>query len=171
MSKWGRNTAMALTVGLFILGGAHRARAEAPQAAPAPAKAAGAPDSGKATKKDEKKAVSLADDVVKKIVETDLTKKREDLNTAIQFLLYATDPNAEKNPKEKVFKFNETQVKDIANKLAATFMQPSTSIEITMALSRVMPTLEQIIPEKIPLLKQRTCRYEIRAKWPFRIDL
>jgi hypothetical protein len=106
-------------------------------------------------KKDEKKAVSLADDVVKKIVETDLTKKREDLNTAIQFLLYATDPNAEKNPKEKVFKFNETQVKDIANTLAATFMQPSSSIEITMAMSRVMPTLEKIIPEKIPLLKQK----------------
>jgi hypothetical protein len=106
-------------------------------------------------KKDEKKAASLADDVVKKIVDTDLTKKRDDLNAAAQFLLYATDPNAEKNTKEKVFKFSETQVKDIANKLAATFLQPNNSLEIIMAMSRVMPTLAKIIPEKVPLLKQK----------------
>jgi len=70
-------------------------------------------------------------------------------------LQYATNPNAQKNPKEKVFKFSETQVRDIANKLAATFLQPNSSLEIIMAMSRVMPTLEQIVPEKVPLLKQK----------------
>jgi hypothetical protein len=109
----------------------------------------------KINKKDEKKAAALADDVVKKIVETDLTKKREDLNVAIQLLQYANNPNAPKNPKEKTFQFNETQVKDIANKLAATFMLPNNSLDIMLAMSRVMTTLEKIIPEKMPLLKQK----------------
>jgi hypothetical protein len=106
-------------------------------------------------KKDEKKASALADDVVRKIVETDLTKKRDDLNAAVQFLQYATKPNPVKNPKEKAFQFSETQVRDIANKMAATFMQPNNSLEMMMAMSRVMPTLEKIVPEKIPLLKQK----------------
>jgi len=109
----------------------------------------------KINKKDEKKAAALADDVVRKIVETDLTKKRDDMNSAMQLLQYATNPNAPKNPKEKTFQFNETQVKDIANKLAATFMLPNNSLETTMAMSRIMPTLEKIIPEKTPLLKQK----------------
>ncbi|HVE56786.1 MAG TPA: hypothetical protein VNB22_08155 [Pyrinomonadaceae bacterium] len=109
----------------------------------------------KINKKDEKKAAALADDVVRKIVETDLTKKRDDMNAAVQFLQYATNPNQLKNTKEKTFQFNETQVKDIANKLAATFMLPNNSLETTMAMSRVMATLEKIIPEKTPLLKQK----------------
>jgi hypothetical protein len=106
-------------------------------------------------KKDEKKAASLADDVVRKIVDTDLTKKRDDLNAAVQFLQYATNPNQSKTAKEKTFQFNETQVRDIANKLAATFMLPIASLDMTMVMSRVMPTLEKIIPEKAPLLKQK----------------
>ncbi|HEY8561070.1 MAG TPA: hypothetical protein VIL74_11915 [Pyrinomonadaceae bacterium] len=106
-------------------------------------------------KKDEKKATALADDVVRKIVETDLSKRREDLNAAVQFLQYATKPNPSRNAKEKAFQFSETQVKDIANKLAATFMQPNNSMEMLIAMSRTMPTLEKIIPEKTPLLKQK----------------
>ncbi len=109
----------------------------------------------KINKKDEKKASALADDVVKKIVETDLTKKREDLNAAVQFLLFATNPNQPKNTKEKTFQFNETQVKDIANKIAATFMQLNNTLEMMMAISRAMPALEKIVPEKTPLLKQK----------------
>ncbi len=109
----------------------------------------------KINQKDGKKASTLADDVIKKIVDTDLTKKREDLGAAVQFLQYATNPNSPKTPKEKTFKFNETQTKDIANKLAATFLQPTNTLEIIMAMSRVMPDLEKIIPEKTPLLKQR----------------
>ncbi len=109
----------------------------------------------KINQKDEKKASALADDVIKKIVDTDLTKKSEDLNAAVVFLQYATNPNAPKSTKEKSFKFNETQIKDIANKLAATFLQPTNTLGMMMAMSRVMPNLEKIIPEKMPLLKQR----------------
>jgi hypothetical protein len=109
----------------------------------------------KLNQKEEKKAASLADDVVRKIVDTDLTKKSEDLGAAIRFLQYATNPKPPKNPKDKVFKFSETQVKDIANKLAATFLQPSNTLQMTMAMNQVMANLEKIVPEKVPLLKQR----------------
>jgi hypothetical protein len=109
----------------------------------------------KINQKDEKKAASLADDVIKKIVDTDLTKKSEDLGAAVNFLQFATNPNPPKPTKEKVFKFSETQIKDIANKLAMTFLQPSNTLEMMMAMNRVMPNLEKIVPEKMPLLKQR----------------
>jgi hypothetical protein len=109
----------------------------------------------KLNKKDEKKASSLANDVIKKIVDTDLSKKNEDLNAAIRFLQYATDPNAPKESKEKIFKFSDSQLKDIANKLFNTFMQPSNSMQMIMGLNQVLPNLEKILPEKVALLKQK----------------
>ena len=109
----------------------------------------------KINKKDEKKASALADDVVKKIVDTDLTKKREDLGAAIRFLQFATNPNQPKTAKEKEFKFTDRQLRDIADKLVNTFMQPSNSLEMTMGMSQVMPNLEKIVPEKVQLLKQK----------------
>lgn len=110
----------------------------------------------KLNQKDEKKAASLADDVVKKIVDTDLTKKREDMSAAIRFLQFATNPNAAKNSsKEKQFKFSEGQLKTIADKLIDTFMLPSNSLEITMGMSMVMKDLEKIAPERVGVLKQK----------------
>jgi hypothetical protein len=109
----------------------------------------------KLNKKDEKKASSLADDVIKKIVDTDLSKKNEDLNAAIRFLQYATDPNKPKESKEKTFKFSDSQLKDIANKLFNTFMQPSNSMQMIMGLNQVLPNLEKILPERAALLKQK----------------
>jgi len=109
----------------------------------------------KINQKDEKKASSLADDVVRKITDTDLTKKREDLNAAIRFLQFANNPNAPKSTKEKQFKFTDAQLRSIADKLINTFMQPSNSLEMTMGLSRVMKDLEKIAPEKVALLKQK----------------
>lgn len=109
----------------------------------------------KLNKKDEKKATALADDVVKKITDTDLAKKGEDLSAAIRFLQYSTNPNAPKNPKEKPFKFTEAQLRNIAVKVADTFMQPSNSLQITMGMNTAMPTLEKIVPEKMPMLKQK----------------
>jgi hypothetical protein len=109
----------------------------------------------KINQKDEKKASALADDVVKKIVDTDLTKKTEDLNAAIRFLQFAVNPNTPKNSKEKQFKFTDSQLKEIADKLFNTFMQPSNSLGMTMAMTQAMPGLEKLIPEKIALLKQK----------------
>ncbi len=109
----------------------------------------------KLNKKDSKKASSLADDVVRKIIDTDLTKNREDFGAAIGFLQYATNPNTSKTKKEKQFKFTETQLKDITSKIADTFLQPSNSIEMIMGIIQVIPSLEKITPEKAVLLKQK----------------
>ncbi len=110
----------------------------------------------KINQKDEKKAASLADDVIAKIVDTDLVKKKEDLNTAAQFLFVATDPNAPKPPKDvKPFKFSDAQLKLIADKIAATLMQSGNSLDMTMLMSRIMPSLEKLVPEKTALLKQK----------------
>lgn len=106
-------------------------------------------------KKDEKKASALADDVIKKIVETDLTKRNEDLNAAIGMLQNSTNPNRTPDTKEKVFKFSDAQLKDLGNKIANTFLQPSNSLGIAMSMARVMPSLEKVVPERAVLLKQR----------------
>lgn len=108
----------------------------------------------KLNKKDEKKASSLADDVIKKIVDTDLTKRGEDLGAALRFLQFATNPNAPKDTKEKQFKFTDSQLKDLADKIVSTFIQPSKSMEMAMAMTQAMPSLEKIVPEKTALLKQ-----------------
>lgn len=106
-------------------------------------------------KKDEKKAASLADDVIKKIVDTDLAKKREDLGAAIRFLQSATNPNAQKETKEKTFKFSDAQLKTLADKLVNTFLQPTNSLEMTMGLTQVMSSLEKFAPERAAILKQK----------------
>ena len=109
----------------------------------------------KLNKKDAKKASSLADDVVKQIVDTDLTKRMEDLGAAGRFLQYATNPNTSKNTKEKQFKFTEAQLRDLAAKITDTFLQPSKSLEMTMGMMQVIPSLEKIAPEKAALLQQK----------------
>ncbi len=110
----------------------------------------------KLNKKDEKKASDLADDVIKKIVDTDLSKRTEDFGAALRFLQFATNPNAPKAAaKDKPFKFTDTQLKDLGNKIANTFLQPTNSLEMTMGMSMMMPSLEKVVPEKIALLKQK----------------
>ncbi|MDQ3712741.1 MAG: hypothetical protein M3388_11055, partial [Acidobacteriota bacterium] len=109
----------------------------------------------KLNKKDEKKASSLADDVIRKITDTDLTKKTEELGAALQFLQYSTNPNAPKNPKEKQFKFTDEQLRTLADKIVSTFLQPGSSLELTMSMTRAIPSLEKIMPEKVPLLKNK----------------
>jgi hypothetical protein len=70
-------------------------------------------------------------------------------------LQYSTNPNAPKNPKEKQFKFTDGQLKTLADKIASTFMQPANSLELTMSMTRAIPSLEKIVPEKVPFLKQK----------------
>lgn len=105
--------------------------------------------------KDEKKASQVADDLVRKITDTDLAKKRDDLNAAIGFLQYSTNPNVAKNPKKKPFKFSDSQIKSIAVKVSDTFLQPTNSLDITLNLSRALSSLEKLVPEKMTALKQR----------------
>ncbi len=111
----------------------------------------------KLNKKDEKKATELAGEVIKKLLDTDLAKKSDELQIAINFLQFAArgDTPANANVKDKPFKFTELQSKDLATKLANTFLQPSNSVTLAMALTRSMSNLEKLVPEKVALLKQK----------------
>lgn len=110
----------------------------------------------KLNEKDPKKAQSLADDVVAKIVDTDLSKKMEDLRAAIGFLQGATNPNAAKETNKKKFKFTDTQLRDIANKLTSTFLQATPmSFQMSMVMGQVINDLEKFVPERMPVLKQK----------------
>jgi hypothetical protein len=109
----------------------------------------------KLNKKSEKRASEAADEVIKKIADMDLTKDRDNFRAAIRLLQYATNPNVSKTAREKQFKFNDSQLKDLAGKIADTFLQPNSSLEITMAINQVLPSFEKFAPEKIALLKQK----------------
>lgn len=109
-------------------------------------------------KKDEKKAADLAGDVIRKIVELDLTRKQDEFQAALSFLQFMsreTPAPPEQDKKSKDFRFTEAQARELANKLATMFLQPSNSGMIAMALARALPSLEKILPEKAVLLKQR----------------
>ncbi len=109
-------------------------------------------------KKDEKKAQELAGDVVRKFVDTDLAKKTDELQAALSFLqTMARSVGAPPPPtgKNRPFAFSDIQSKDLANKIAATFLAPSNSITLTSALSRALPDLEKLVPDKAAMLRQR----------------
>lgn len=108
-------------------------------------------------KKDDKKAAELAGDVIKKLVDTDLARKNDELQVALSFLQFMAreGPAPETNSKNKAFRFSDFQAKELANKLAATFLQPSNSASMSMALTRALPNLEKLVPDKAALLKQR----------------
>jgi hypothetical protein len=105
---------------------------------------------------DEKKAADLAAAVVSRITEIDLTKNTSDLNSTIALLQTVNRP-APKLPVQniKTFAFQDAQLKDIANKLTSTFLSAPVSPALTSALSRALPTLEKVVPERSLLLKQR----------------
>lgn len=109
----------------------------------------------KLNKKNEKKATELATDIVKLINDTDLTKKRDDLSAAVHFLQYAFNPKTKKETKEKRFKFTDSQISEIANKVAETYLKPSNSLDISVGLMQSITILEKILPEKSVLLKQK----------------
>jgi hypothetical protein len=109
----------------------------------------------KLSKKDDKKAVELAGDVIKKVVDSDLVKNEQDLQVAVSFLQYAYKPPASPNSKEKRFAFSDAQVTDLAVKVASTLLQPSRSMMFAMILNMAMPMLEKFVPDKAVLLRQR----------------
>lgn len=109
----------------------------------------------KLNKKDEKKAAELGGDVIKKLVDLDLAKSDEDMRAAMGFLQFAFKPASAASGKDKQFTFTDAQIKDLANKIAATLLQPSKSMTMAMTLNQAMPMLEKFVPDKAVLLKQR----------------
>lgn len=106
-------------------------------------------------KKDEKKATELAGEVIKKLVDADLSKGLEEFQVAMSFLRFADTPAAAANAKEKKFSFTDSQVKDLANKLVNTLLSGPKSLTMTNLLMSAMSLLEKFVPDKAALLRQR----------------
>ena len=113
----------------------------------------------KLNKKEEKKATELAGEVIKKLVDADMSKGFEDLQVAMSFLQFAAKPPVA-NAKEKQFSFTESQIKDLANKLVNTFLNGPKTLVISSLLPTAIPMLEKFVPEKVALLKQRKTENE-----------
>ena len=111
-------------------------------------------------RKDEKKAAELGGDVIKRLVDLDLAKSDEDMQAAMGFLQYAFKQTPPANAKDKQFAFTDTQIKDLANKMAATLLQPSRSITMAAQLRQAMPMLEKFVPDKVVLLRQRQAEFD-----------
>lgn len=105
-------------------------------------------------RKDAKKAAELGGEVIRKITDSDLANKQEDFRSALTFLQFASRPVPAASS-EKAFSFSDAQIKELANKLADALLQPAKSMAAGNNLTSALPTLEKIIPEKVPLLKQR----------------
>lgn len=105
--------------------------------------------------KDEKKALELAGDVIKKLVDSDMTKNDEDMRVALSFLQFATQPAPAETAKAKTFRFSEGHVKDLATKIASSLLQAPRSLALTTTLVQAIPLIEKFAPDKAPLLRQR----------------
>lgn len=109
--------------------------------------------------KDEKRALELGGDLVNKITGTDLTRNSNDLNGAIGILSISTrplPPLVSSGPtRTKIFTFTPEQTRDIALKLASTFLQPGAPAFVNNSLPRAMASLEKVVPERAVLLRQR----------------
>ena len=114
-------------------------------------------------KKDDKKAGELAVDVVGNLTGADLTKNTQDINVALSFLQFATQPApaaASGTTPARQFNFTDAQTKDLANKLVNTFMGAAASNQMAGMINRAIPTLQKVVPEKVTLLTQRVAEMQ-----------
>ena len=118
----------------------------------------------KLAKKDDKKASELAGEVVKKLLDSDLSKNLDDMRATQNFLQYSLKPPVQGNTKDKPFTFSDVQIKDLATKLANTLMAPSRSLAFASTLSVAMPIFEKYLPDRVVLLRQRLS--ELQAGLP-----
>ena len=107
--------------------------------------------------KDEKRAMDLAADVVGKLTGSDLLKNSDDLNGALSYLQFMARPPQQAPPgsKFKIFTFSDAQAKEVGYAVAAALLKPSLPSFANGAVSRAMPSLEKLVPERAAALKQK----------------
>lgn len=107
--------------------------------------------------KDEKRATEMAGEVISKITSADLAASASDMNGTLSFLQFMARPPLPPNPnmRTKPFAFSTEQGRDVAIKVANTMLQTSTPPHVTNAITRALPSIEKLAPEKAILLKQR----------------
>ena len=110
--------------------------------------------------KDNEIAVKLLEEIAQKLSGETLDGSPEKNNLIVNFLrsFYTNLPKTDAKPNApKVLKLEERAAKDLANKLADFFVKAEASRSMNnYAQSRsAMPVLEKIIPERIPIIKQK----------------
>lgn len=106
-------------------------------------------------KKDAELATKLFDETIQKLLGSDLSKN-QNMIFAFNLLRPYTfppkeNPNAKSPPQLSI---DEKSAKDIANKIADTFMKATNAREIAF-LNSVMSILQKIVPERMAQLKQK----------------
>lgn len=108
-------------------------------------------------KKDPKKAGELADDIIRKLVETDLVLKDDAMRTAIFILSAEEIEKFAASEKIQLYRFSESQLKVLANKLADTFLNatPGGKNDLAASLALTLPKIEKLAPERAAQLRQK----------------
>jgi hypothetical protein len=105
--------------------------------------------------KDEKKANELGAEVLKRLGDSDLARNTNEMNVALNFLQFGARPAAA-NAKTKQFTFTEVQMRELAGRVAAALVAPSnTSTQAMSMMSRAIPILEKIAPDRAQVVRQR----------------
>ena len=118
----------------------------------------------KLEKIDEKKATDLGNEVVQKILDTDMVKNTDMIRTGVMFLTPALNAAPPKPQQGKQFSLTDAQQKDIANKLAATLMAMPSSLSSRNWFSQVIPLVDKFAPDKSAALKLRQA--EVQKNMP-----
>ncbi len=104
--------------------------------------------------KDEKKAAELGAVIISKILDTDLTRREEEMGVAVQMLVgNSTRQPAAPDTKTKQFRFTDAQMRSLANKLADTFANAQNAVWVSRHLTRALPEIEKIAPERAAQLR------------------
>ena len=114
----------------------------------------------KINQNDNELAVKLLDEIGQKLGGETLDGNFDKINLTVSFLtfFYTNLPKVSAKPDApKPLKLEERAAKDLANKIADSLVkaEASRSINNYSQFRRAMPVLEKVIPERIPILKQK----------------
>ena len=113
----------------------------------------------KVNKKDHKLAIELAEEIGRKLSDTDFSKREDSLSISSNFLknyYVDADKNSKSSDKTEAIKISEGQAKSLANKIADHLIKQTgtKSMNVFFQSSYVLPVLDKVIPERSVSLKQ-----------------
>jgi hypothetical protein len=110
--------------------------------------------------KDDKKAAELGSEVIKRLVDADLARNMSDMNTALNFLQFNTTASSQSAAaaagKVRPFTFSEIQMRELAARVTAALTgAASNAAQTASMITRAIPIIEKIAPDRATVLRQR----------------
>ncbi|MBX3243587.1 MAG: hypothetical protein KF685_03855 [Acidobacteria bacterium] len=102
-----------------------------------------------------KTAQELANDVVAKVKSVDLTNSPGEVNMIITFLRLSQRSTPAKTKGSETFAFTKEQQVEMAEALIDEFLSARPSIILPMMIGNAIPTLEKIVPARIPQVREK----------------